>query len=134
MTFIARMKEAIGHIEQARDIFAGGPLDFYLCTLVEHSEALLTRFAPLKVGQRAAIAEHIECRGGWAGREKTLAIGATGRISEVHYYDGAFWFDFVPDVEWWIDMFGKDKQLRSTHSYRLRDTKLAACPQATMET
>lgn len=124
--FIERMKTAIDHLHKARDIFAKGPLDFYLETLVEHSEALLTKFAPLKVGQKAVISGHVKCTEGWKGCENTLRIGAVGTVSEVGYNKGRFWFGFIPDVETWKDSIGVDHISTSSHSYRLSEHQLSA--------
>lgn len=104
--FVTRMKQAVQHIQKARDIMARGPLEYYLAKLVEHSEALLTRFAPLQVGQRAVIVGEIKCKNAWSGREKTLAKGAVGVVREVEYSDGVFWISWVPDNDWWKDRNG----------------------------
>lgn len=128
--FIERMKAAVDHVIQARNIFANGPLDFYLETLIEHSEALLTRFSPLKVGQKAVITGHVKCEGGWKGCEDTLKIGAVGTISEVAYSKGRFLFDFIPDVETWRDSEGVYHLSDNPHSYRLSENKLSAVKDA----
>lgn len=124
--FIARMKIAIDHINQARDIFAKGPLDFYLKTLIEHSDALLTKFAPLRVGNKAVITGAVKCDGGWKGCESTLRIGATGTVSDVQYSENQFWFSFVPDVEFFRDENGVERVSTSSHSYLLSESKLTA--------
>lgn len=126
--FIQRMKEAVGHIAKARDIMSQGPLDYYLGKLVEHSEALLTRFAPLKIGQPVVIVGKIKCEGGWAGCKRTLAMGATGTVSSVDYCDGRFVFEFVPDHEYWTDRDGVEHEATVPHTYSLGDDKLAARP------
>ena len=121
------MKEAVGHLKKAKDILSVGPLDFYLLKLFEHSEALLTRFAPLKLGDKAVIVQKINCKNGWAGRERTLAIGATGAIGKVDYEadSGGFVFDFVPDVEWWRDSAGVEHKSENPHSYLLGEKYLS---------
>lgn len=128
--FVASMKEAVSHIAKARDIMSRGPLDYYLEKLVEHSEALLERYAPLKVGQKAVIVGKVKCENGWAGRERTLAMGATGTISSVDFAKGKFWFDFVPDHEWWKDHEGNEHETDRPHSYCLSEKFLAASPEA----
>jgi hypothetical protein len=124
--FVSRMKEVAGYIKQARDLMARGPLDFYFAKLVEHSEALLVRFAPLKCGQRAVICKKIKCERGWAGRDRTLAIGATGTIRDVDYADGRFEFTFAPDHEWWTDSDGKEHETGTPHTYCLVEGELSA--------
>lgn len=124
--FIQNMREAVRHLSKARDIMSRGPLDYYLAKLVEHSEALLDRYAPLKVGQRAVIARHIKCENGWAGCERTLAVGATGTIHSVDFDHGQFVFAFLPDKEWWVDSQGHERLADSPHTYRLSEKAVAA--------
>ena len=127
-SFTDKMKLAIKHIEQARAIMACGPLDFYLEKLVNHSEALLTRFAPLKIGQKAIIVNKVECKNNWSGKEKTLALGATGTIDDVDFDDGKFFFGFVPDHDWWLDRDGNYNVCETKHSYCLSEQFLSAVP------
>ena len=122
--------EALAHIEKAKTIFASGPLEYYLKKLAYHSEALLTEFAPLKAGGRAIVVKQIECKNGWEGSDKTLAIGAVGDITEVDYDDGRFVVDFVPDNQWWKDSKGVYQVKDRLHSYYLRADKLAAIAKA----
>ena len=97
--FVSRMKDGVDHIKKAQQIFAHGPLDYYLVKLIEHSEALLTRFAPIKVGGRAIIVGKIPCDNGWKGSEKNLAVGVEGTVKNVDFLDGSFIYEFVPDVQ-----------------------------------
>jgi len=124
--FVSSMKEVSMHLARARDILSRGPLDYYFEKLVEHSEALLHQYAPLKVGQAVVISGNVECTHGWKGRERTLAVGATGTISDVDFANGQFWFDFVPDHEWWTDHDGTEHEAIRPHSYRLSEHVLAA--------
>lgn len=119
------MKEAAGLIRKAQDIMSKGPLDYYFAKLVEHSQALLTQFSPLKVGDRAVIIKEVPCTGGWNGYERTLQIGATGRITEVDYYDGRFVLSFVPDHEYWTDHKGGVHESENHHSFSLSETYLS---------
>lgn len=99
--FSESMKRAAALLSQVRDIMCQGPLDFYLMKLAEHSEALCTRFAPIKAGERARIVKEVPCNNGWKGCEKTLAVGAVGVVNEVDYADGRFVLTFVPDEQWY---------------------------------
>src|SRR6056297_3129256 len=100
--FVGDMQKAAEHIEAAQRIMASGPLAFYFKKLVEHSTALLEKYAPIKAGQRARIARRIDCKKiGWAGQEKTLAVGQIGKVESVDYSDGKFRFTFVPDKQWY---------------------------------
>lgn len=122
--FIERMKEGIKHIQQAQSIFARGPLDYYLVKLVEHSEALLTRFSPIKNGERAIIVRKIKCEGGWSGSEKNLAVGVEGLVVDVDFCEGGFVYTFVPDVQMYRDHEGNYKEKTSKSSYCLREKYL----------
>jgi len=122
--FVERMKTGVKHIQQAQDIFARGPLDYYLMKLVEHSEALLTRFAPIKKGDRAIIVKKIKCEFGWAGSEKNLEVGVEGTVVDVDYGDGGFMYIFVPDVQMYRDHEGNYKDKTSKSSYGLREKYL----------
>jgi hypothetical protein len=104
--FIDRMKQVTDHLTQARRLMDSGPLDYYLVKLVEHSEALLTKFAPFKVGDRACIVQPVPCPGGWAHSAKSLEVGAVGTISDVDYRDGDFVFGFVPDTQFYLSREG----------------------------
>lgn len=123
--FVTLMRNAVSHIKQAQNILARGPLEYYLEKLAVHSEALLTRFAPFKVEDKAMIIRQPKCEGGWKGLESTLAVGAIGVISDVDYYDGRFMFDWVPDVEYWRDHDGVEHKCEGArHSYRLKEENL----------
>lgn len=125
--FVNQMKEAVEHIRQAQAIFARGPLDYYLQKLVEHSEALLTKFSPLKVGQEARIVGNIKCDGGWQGAEKTLAIGNVGIVQNVDYIDGRFVCEFVPHRQWYKCPISREYHEKEyKHSYTLRQEILEA--------
>lgn len=122
--FVERMKTGVKHMQQAQDIFARGPLDYYLIKLVQHSEALLVRFAPIKKGQRAIIVKKIKCEGGWSGSEKNLEVGVEGTVVDVDYSDGGFIYTFVPDVQMYRDHEGNYKDKTSKSSYCLREKYL----------
>lgn len=117
--FASNMRQVVHHLDAAQAIISRGPLEFYLRKLVEHSVALLTTFAPLKVGQRARIASNVECRDGWAGCEEMLAVGATGQVCDVDYFDGHFVFDFCPDKQFYV-RDGKTYPSSLPHTYALR--------------
>lgn len=124
-SFTENMKEVASLISKARDIMSQGPLDFYFAKLVEHSEALLTRFAPIKVGERAMIIRNIECKDGWKGSEKDLRIGATGEVVGVDYRYGKFMFEFVPDEQWYFFNGEWYRRVDRQHSYCLKEDELA---------
>ena len=116
--FTTRMNKAVALLTEARDIFARGPLDFYLKKLIEHSGALLTRFAPFTIGQRVKVAKLIKCEGGWRGCEQMLAVGAVGKVYDIDYYDGKFRIDFCPDEQFYI-YDGKRYEPSLPHTYGL---------------
>jgi hypothetical protein len=126
--FLDRMHEVVKHVRQAQDLMARGPLEYYFGKLVEHSDALLTKFSPIKEGERAVIVQQPKLTGGWSGMEHTLYRGATGRVRSVDYCDGKFVFEFVPDAEYWIDSSGNKQPVTTRHSYSLSEKILVRCP------
>ena len=122
--FVEQMKMGVKHIQHAQEVFAKGPLDYYLIKLVQHSEALLVRFAPIKKGERAIIVKKIKCEGGWSGSEKNLEVGVEGTVVDVDYSDGGFIYLFVPDVQTYRDYEGNYKDKTSKSSYYLREKYL----------
>lgn len=119
-----KVKEALDHLDQAKNLMSNGSLDYYLRKMCEHSEALLTKFAPLCVGDEAIIVGTIECKDGWKGSEKHLAKGVGGVVQDVDYVDGRFVVDFVPHKQWWKNGEGKWMPKDRNHSYHLRADKL----------
>ena len=126
--FLKRMQDVVQHLRKASDLMANGPLEYYFDKLVQHSEALLTKFSPIKEGEQAVIVKQPKLTGGWAGMEHTLYRGATGRVQSVDYRDGKFWFDFVPDVEYWKDHYGNKHLSERRHAYHLSETEIVRCP------
>lgn len=126
MNLTDRVKEAVGHIRKARDLMANGPLDYYLEKLAEHSEALLTKFSPIKEGEKAVIVKEIRCENGWRNCHKTLAVGAIGTVRDVDYDRGRFVFGFLPDKEWWADHEGNWHEAKNPHIYHLTEDQITA--------
>lgn len=122
--FIKKMREAIEHVDAARQIMASGPLDFYFEKLVSHSDALLTRFTPVKAGEEAVIVEKVPCTDGWRGSERDLAVGQLGLVKSVDYRSGQFFFEFVPHQQWWQDGDGVYHVKERRSSYNLREKYL----------
>ena len=123
-TTAEQIKAAAKLFEQAQSMLSSGPLNYYLQNLVDHSEALLTRFAPIKAGERAVIVRPIACTDGWTGCEKTLAIGQIGEVKTVDYRKGKFVFDFVPDKQWWRANDGNYQEKDGLSIFRLWEGQL----------
>ena len=121
---IERVKEAVKKIEDGYKMLSAGPLSYYLEKLVYHSDTLLNKFAPLKLGQIARICKEIECTGGWTGSEQTLALGATGQITGIEYDDDSFYFCFCPFVQTYRSDDGNYYPVRTKHTYYLRQDYL----------
>ena len=122
--FTIRMNQALDHIYKAQQLFARGPLQSYLEKLVHQSEALLTRFSPIKIGGRAIIIKYIECTHGWKGSEQNLAVGVEGKVTNVDYQDNQFYYTFVPDVQKWRDRNGEYHDSDRASSYILGEQYL----------
>ena len=122
---IDNITRAIDHLDKAQQLFNNGPLEYYLKKLVHHSEALLTKFAPVRAGDKAIIVKEIKCEGGWQGSEKTLAIGNTGYVEKIDYIKNKFVVQFVPDKQWWLNIEGEYIPKDRKHSYSLLAEKIA---------
>lgn len=122
---INTMKEILHHLDEAQKILNKGPLDYYFKKLIEHSEALLTKFSPIKIGDKAIIVKKIDCSGGWKNCEKTLQIGSIGKVEDVDYSDGEFKYTFVPDYQWIEKDNGNYTLLNRKYSYLLKESELA---------
>lgn len=116
-TFTERITDALGHLDAAMSTFDAHELR----TLAEHSEALLTQFTPIKVGERAVIVAQPKCDNDWWNTSKTLEVGRTGRVTNVEYYGGRFVFTWVPDQEWLRGIDGEWVERQSRHTYCLTD-------------
>lgn len=119
MTTAQTVLTAIKSLDDVMRQLHGGPASHYLRKLCEHSEALLTRFAPLQVGDRAMIVSAVPLIGSWEYHARTLQVGAVGTIREADYSDGDFEFGWEPDEEWWTDRFGVEQRSRTTHRFTL---------------
>lgn len=122
---INTMKEILHHLDEAQKILNKGPLDYYFKKLIEHSEALLTKFSPIKIGDKAVIIKKINCDGGWKNCEKSLEIGSTGKVEDVDYINGEFKYTFIPDNQWYKHDDGSYKELTRKYSYLLKESELA---------
>lgn len=122
--FTERMKRLAEKLDEVRQICGEGRIERHLGKLIEHSEALLTQFAPLKVDDKAEVVSDIECKDGWSGSEKDLAIGAVGDVLSVDWRGGKFWFEFCPDKQWYRyqdEWHPKERK----HTYSLPETVLS---------
>jgi hypothetical protein len=122
--FVEKMKDVSYHLENAQRVLARGPLSFYLKKLAQQSEALLTRFTPIKIGERAIIVKHINCENGWKGSEMNLAVGVEGDIVNVDFDNGEFVFQFRPDVQKWRREDGTYHDRTSSTTYYLSEAYL----------
>jgi len=81
----------------------------YLETVCNHSDALLTKYAPFKIGDRVELKEGICRDGGWPGIEYLFNAGARGTVRDVTYTKDRFRFGIVLDIDYWIDSFSGGK-------------------------
>jgi hypothetical protein len=123
-----KMKEAYKHLQAAQRIWSAGPLSSWVEKMMAHSEALLTKFSPIKVGEHAMICKTVPCNDGWSGQDDTLRVGATGVIEEVDYLDGQFVFQFLPDREtYWSAVDKVYKPVEHRHTFGLSEKYLVKC-------
>jgi len=99
---IKRIKNGLDLIDQGLEMLANGPRDYYIRTLCECYEYLLT-LAPHQVGDRVClkatpeISEHKNW--GWRVGKDFLKKGAIGTVREIFAYGDGFRYslEFKPD-------------------------------------
>lgn len=93
---IERLKEAMGHLRAAQDIFNGGPLDYYLRKLTGAYEYLLT-LSPFKVGDRVQLADTPTITPkkswGWMPYKHYLVKGSIARVATIEADEQGFSYE-----------------------------------------
>lgn len=118
-------REYADHIREANAAF-GGEVTRHIKRLAYHSDALLTRFAPFRVGQRATIIESVDCRCELLNIMETLEVGRAGTVIEVDYVADEFIIAWSPDREWRGNEDGEWAATDSQRTYRLPAKSLGA--------
>ena len=89
--------------------------------LIRAKDMLITRFSPLKVGDRAVLTKTPEITRdispGWYGSKHFLVEGRGGVITDVEVYNGKFRYGFQPDNQTWINFDKKEAPLDRPHQY-----------------
>lgn len=119
---IDRFEKGMRLMQEALTALSGGPFDYTLKCLLAARMALLTRYAPFKVGDRVALAVtpviDEKTAWGWMSSKHFLIEGALGvvRASDVRS-DGQLFFDVEFDDETWIDREGVRRPVERKHTY-----------------
>lgn len=104
---IDKLKRACDLINEASRIFAGGPLDYYVRTLVECVDYARNNLAKFKVGDRVTLTEAPETKGtGWQSSSHFLVPGEPAIVRSVNMSGNGFWYAIEFDNESWIDHDG----------------------------
>jgi hypothetical protein len=118
---------------KAASILSGGPADFYFNKLETYVNALFTKFAPFKAGDRVELTVAPKTEGtGWYHCRHFLIPGAVGTVVSVVYYKWrniySGWEGFVAGVvfdrETWIDKDGVERPVQEKHSFQFRENEL----------
>jgi hypothetical protein len=104
---VVRIKEAFAMIKRGTNMLSGGPLTYYLETLTDCYDLLITRYAPFKVGQVVELSKtptisETEAPG-WISAEHFLIEGARGIVREVEADGKGFRFMVTFENESWIN-------------------------------
>lgn len=104
---VERIIEGMRKIEEGKLLLDSGPFDYTMKCLFAAHEALLTRYAPFKVGDRVRLSKTPvinECTApGWMRAEHFLIKGAAGTVKDSHVSsNGDLFFGVVFDHESWI--------------------------------
>jgi hypothetical protein len=129
MTDVERFSKGIKLMNEALTALSHGPFDHTLTCLLAAREALLTKYAPFKVGDAVALAVtptiDEKTAPGWMSSRHFLKRGAIGvvRGSDVRS-DGklAFAVEFVDES--WIDKDGAVHPATEKHSYHFGELAL----------
>ena len=127
---VERFSRGMKLMQEALAALSGGPFDHALKCLIAAREALLTRYAPFKVGDRVELAVtpkiDAETAYWWQGSKHFLIKGAAGtvRSSDVRS-DGRLTFDVEFDDESWIDRDGVRRPVDAKHTYCFGESSLA---------
>lgn len=131
-----RVKEGVEALQRGISLLSGGPLDYTLGCLLAAREALLTRYAPFRVGDRVVLAEtpriDEEVAYGWLGSKHFLVAGAAGvvRSSDVRR-NGQLTFDVEFDDESWVDRDGNVRPVSQKHVYCFGEKSLTLVARCT---
>lgn len=117
-------------MQEALSALSGGPFDHTMKCLLAAREALLTRYAPFKVGDRVELAVtpkiDADTAYGWLGSKHFLVKGAVGtvRASDVRS-DGRLSFEVEFDDESWIARDGTRRPVNAKDVYCFGERSLA---------
>ena len=105
---IDHVRKAAEKLKEAMDMFGRGPLDYYLRELVGAHDMLMSRFAPLKVGDRVVLTKAPDYKKapGWSHSAHFLVPGAAGVVVDAGCGVHGFRFDVLFDDESWVDNSG----------------------------
>lgn len=127
---VERFSKGMNLMQEALTALSGGPFDYTLKCLLAAREALLTRYAPFKVGDRVELALtptiNDETAHGWIGSKHFLIKGAAGTVcSSDVLADGRLVFHVQFDDETWIDSKGARQQASKKRTYCFDERALA---------
>jgi hypothetical protein len=106
-------------LQKALNKLSDGPFDYTLKCLIAAKEALLTRYAPFKVGDRVRLTKAPiiteEIAWGWSSSKHFLVPGATGIVRDSAVYsDGKLVFYVEFDNETWVDDYGYNGRIKNS--------------------
>lgn len=127
-------KNCLDQIKKAKKLFSeaiailnSGPASYYFEQLVIHSDALLSKYAKYKIGDRVRLSKTFmkdDCGWGWYDSLHFLIKGSTAKVDEVGYDELGFYYGVVFDHESWIDRDDNEQPVEHKHCYSMRESSL----------
>ena len=119
------IRRAAELMEQAHTLLARGPLAYYLTEMAAAHDLLMSRFSPLKVGDRVTLAKvpDYETAPGWQHCAHFLVVGATGVVKAAECGSRGFRFGVEFDDDSWIDNTGHERA-KGTVVFREPDNRM----------
>ncbi len=112
---------------QSLEKLSGGNLSQWRYTL-ENANSIWKR-CPYKVGDLVSLVKTPEITEkkswGWLGAKHFLKEGAIGRINEISFHDGLFFFYVTFENETWIDYEGVERPVSRLANYSFSEHWLA---------
>lgn len=129
MLDLERILKAAAMMREATDLLSKGPLSYYLEELAASHELLMTRFAPIKVGDRVRLTRvpNFESAPGSVPSKHFLVVGALGTVRESSCGRRGFRFSVEFDDESWIDRAGSVIPIepKDRHTFSFGENSLA---------
>jgi hypothetical protein len=108
---------------EAQRLLSNGPFEFYLTSIVEANEHMMSRFASFKTDDRVMLTHAPDTNNAWSSSAHFLVPGAAGIVRDVDCTKRGFFADVEFDEESWLDGAIR-RHATNKHTYRLHESLL----------